>query len=129
MKKLIRTIAAAAILFTSPLAAQDSNDCVTHDWGKLTSLGDIGLRFTNNCQWDVDVHWVDNEFGRRICGRSLQKGIGIRSGDNYTTLLLGMKDVAKPLVVWCADASRRDHPDYNTCRQLRAKPISNAVDC
>lgn len=116
MKTMIAAAAVAlcSLVFALPAAAQDSNRCVVADSKPVPNWkNEYSLRFKNQCSWPVTVVWWSNEFGRKGACDGGIKGVDISAGKSYVSRQLGVEGYLE--VIWCAEAYRRDHPDYRSC--------------
>ena len=110
-------LGAAAMLWVSPVNAQDSNDCVALEWAEQHPHSDgekIDQRFflVNRCSWEVRVLWIDNSFDRPKCEDS-GKARALNPGEKGKATIFHITVDAD--IRWCAEANERGHPDYNTC--------------
>lgn len=115
-----------AAVLASPVAAQDSNDCVHGEVGEPRTHESCGpqgkhcmwMKFTNNCSWKVRVHVASNSRDIPIC-ENFPLNLGIKPGETEQTGTVLAK-LSPPRMIWCADAAYApppdpQHPDFRTC--------------
>lgn len=117
MKRIAIAIAMLGFIVMPIAEAEDSNNCVAHQWVKQIDNTDgtanHRLKFTNNCGWPVRVLWRANEWDRSMCGKLTDAISWLKPGKSGGGVVFRVSGDVK--IQWCADAAESSHSDYNTC--------------